>query len=233
MWLSAALFFIPFAVGMLLTLRDPTFAFRIVPEAMLRPLTEAYAKGFDGGRDGGESAMMAGFYVYNNVGIALRCFALGIFGGLGSAFYLVQNGLSIGAILGYVASQGAGENILTFIVGHGSLELGAIVIAGGAGLAMGWSIIAPGDMTRVQSLQKAARDIVIIVAGAAVMLVMAAAVEGFWSASSMPRPVKLSVGGILFILVMTYIMVAGRQGEPEKTDKTDKADKTEKKAVAA
>ena len=40
------------------------------------------------------------FYVYNNVGIALRCFALGIFGGLGSAFYLVQNGLSIGAILG-------------------------------------------------------------------------------------------------------------------------------------
>ena len=54
---------------------------------------------------------MAGFYVYNNVGIALRCFALGIFGGLGSAFYLVQNGLSIGAILGYVASQGAGENI--------------------------------------------------------------------------------------------------------------------------
>ena len=60
---------------------------------------------------------------------ALRCFALGIFGGLGSAFYLVQNGLSIGAILGYVASQGAGENILVFIVGHGSLELGAIVLA--------------------------------------------------------------------------------------------------------
>ena len=160
--------------------------------------------------------MMAGFYVYNNVGIALRCFALGIFGGLGSAFYLVQNGLSIGSILGYVASQGAGENILTFIIGHGSLELGAIVIAGGAGLAMGWSIIAPGDLTRVQSLQKRARDIIVIVAGASVMLVMAAAIEGFWSASSAPRPVKLAVGGLLFLLTMTYIMVAGRGADAEK-----------------
>lgn len=210
MALSTALFFLPFALGVALTLRDPTFAFRIVPEAMLRPLAEAYAKGFDAGRDGGESAFMAGFYVYNNVGIALRCFALGIFGGLGSAFYLVQNGLSIGAILGYVASQGAGQNILTFIVGHGSLELGAIVIAGGAGLSLGWSIVAPGDLPRVTSLQRRAREIVVIVAGAAVMLLMAAAVEGFWSASSAPRMVKLVVGGLLFVLVMTYILVAGR-----------------------
>ena len=134
MLLATGLFFIPLAIGVVLTLRDPAFAFRVAPEAMLRPLTEAYAKGFDEGRDAGEGTMMAGFYVYNNVGIALRCFALGIFGGLGSAFYLVQNGLSIGAILGYVASQGAGANIVTFIVGHGSLELGAIVLSGGAGL---------------------------------------------------------------------------------------------------
>jgi uncharacterized membrane protein SpoIIM required for sporulation len=217
MWLSTALFFVPFALGLVLTLHDPTFAFRIVPEAMLRPLTEAYAKGFDAGRDGGDNVLMAGFYVYNNVGIALRCFALGIFGGIGSAFYLVQNGLSIGAILGYVASQGAGENILTFIVGHGSLELGAIVISGGAGLALGWSIVAPGELTRVQSLQKRARDIIVIVAGAAVMLVMAAAVEGFWSASSAPRVVKIAIGGVLFVLVMTYIMVAGRNAKPAKS----------------
>lgn len=213
MGLAAALFFVPFALGVALTMHDSTFAFRIVPEAMLRPLAEAYAKGFDGGRDGGESTLMAGFYVYNNVGIALRCFALGIFGGLGSAFYLVQNGLSIGAILGYVASQGAGENILTFIVGHGSLELGAIVISGGAGLSLGWSIVAPGDLPRVTSLQRRAREIVVIVAGAAVMLLMAAAVEGFWSASSAPRTVKLVVGGLLFLLVTTYIAVAGRDVE--------------------
>lgn len=215
MLLAAGLFFIPLAIGVALTLRDPSFAFRIAPESMLRPLADAYAKGFDDGRDPGEGMMMAGFYVYNNVGIALRCFSLGIFGGLGSAFYLVQNGLSIGGILGYVASQGAGANIGTFIIGHGSLELGAIVIAGGAGLSLGWSVIAPGDLTRIASLQRAAREILVIVAGASVMLLMAAGIEAFWSASSTPREIKLAVGGTLFVAVLSYVLFAGRGRESD------------------
>ena len=210
MLLATSLFFIPLAIGAVLTLRDPSFAFRIAPEAMLRPLADAYAKGFDAGRDVGEGTMMAGYYVWNNVGIALRCFALGIFGGIGSAFYLVQNGLAIGAILGYVASQGAGDNIGIFIVGHGSLELGAIVLSGGAGLSLGWSIVAPGDVRRLTSLQRTAREVLVIVAGAAVMLMMAAGIEAFWSASSTPQLVKMIVGGALFVLVLGYILVAGR-----------------------
>ena len=211
MSLAAALFFAPLVLGLVFTLRDPSFAFHIVPESMLRPLTEAYAEGFDKGRAASDSSMMAGFYVNNNVGIALRCFALGIFGGLGSAFYLVYNGLSIGAILGYVGSQGAGLNIVTFIVGHGSLELGAIVLAGGAGLSIGWSIVAPGELTRIESLQKRARDVIVIVGGASVMLLMAACIEGFWSGSSAPREVKIGVGATLFLLTLFYIVFGGRQ----------------------
>ena len=214
MALAAALFFIPFALGLAGALHDPQFAFRVAPESMLRPLTEAYARGFDEGRAGGEGALMAGFYVNNNVGIALRCFALGVFGGLGSAFYLVQNGLSIGAIVGYVASQGAGGNILTFIVGHGSLELGAIVIAGGAGLAIGGAMILPGDRTRLASVQAVAGDIVTIVCGAAVMLLMAAGVEAFWSGSSVPSGVKRGVGAAMFVVVMAYLALGGRARGP-------------------
>lgn len=213
MLLAAALFFVPFVVGALVTLRDPLFAFRVAPEGMLRPLARAYAEGFQG-RDPGEGAMMAGFYVYNNVGIALRCFALGIFGGLGSAFYLVQNGLSIGAILGFVASEGAGQNLVTFIVGHGSLELGAIVLSGGAGLSLGWSLVAPGDLPRVVSLQRRARELLVVVAGSAVMLFLAAALEAFWSASSTPREVKLAVGGALFATVVGYLLLGGRGHPP-------------------
>ncbi|MCL2779803.1 MAG: stage II sporulation protein M [Polyangiaceae bacterium] len=213
MTLAAGLFFIPLAIGAWLTLRDPAFAFRVTPEAMLRQLTEAYTHGFDAGRGAGESVMMAGFYINNNVGIALRCFALGVFGGLGSAFYLVQNGITIGATLGYVTSQGAGMNILTFIVGHSSLELGAIVLAGGSGLSLGWSVVSPGDRTRLASLQKRAREIIVIVFGAAAMLLMAAGIEGFWSASSAPRTVKFAVGTVLFVLVALYVTLAGRRSD--------------------
>lgn len=208
--LATALFFVPFAAGIVAALAQPDLAFRVVPEATLRPLTEAYARGFDEGRAAGQDAVMAGFYVNNNVGIALRCFALGILGGIGSAFYLVQNGLSIGMILGYVASQGAGGNIVTFVVGHGSLELGAIVLAGGAGLAMGWSIVAPGDKTRVASLQAAARDVIVIVFGAAAMLMMAASIEAFWSGSSAPPVVKRGVGVAMFVSVLAYMIFVGR-----------------------
>lgn len=214
MLLAFALFFGPLLLGLLGSIDDPAFAFRVVPEAQLRPLVEGYQKGFAEGRPGGEGAAMAGFYVNNNVGIALRCFATGMFGGLGSAFYLVQNGLAIGTILGYVASQGAGANLLFFVIGHSAFELGAIVIAGGAGLALGWSMIAPGDRTRLASLQEAGRDVAVIVAGAAVMLLVAAGIEAFWSASSIPPGVKLAFGATCTAVVLVYILVAGR-GERE------------------
>jgi len=213
MLIAFALFFGPMLFGILGSLDEPSFAFRVVPEAQLRPLVEGYQKGFAAGRPGGEGAAMAGFYVNNNVGIALRCFATGIFGGLGSAFYLVQNGLAIGTILGYVASQGAGYNLLFFIMGHSAFELGAIVIAGGAGLAMGWSVIAPGDRTRLASLQESGRDVAVIVSGAAVMLFIAAAIEAFWSASSLPPVMKLTFGAVAFVAVVVYIFLAGRGEE--------------------
>jgi uncharacterized membrane protein SpoIIM required for sporulation len=210
MSLAATLFFLPLAIGAALAVRDPTFAFRVVPEAMLRPLADAYANGFGEGREAGEGLMMAGFYVYNNVGIALRCFALGIFGGLGSAFYLVHNGLSTGATLGYVASRGAGLNVAIFIVGHGSLELGAIVLAGGSGLSLGWSFVVPGSFPRSVALRRRASELLVVVAGSAVMLAMAALLEGFWSASSAPPLVKVGVGSVLAVLVLAYIGLAGR-----------------------
>jgi uncharacterized membrane protein SpoIIM required for sporulation len=208
--LAFVLFFAPFFGGLFATLADPNFAARIVPESMLGPLTEAYRRGFGSGRAIGIDATMAGFYVSNNVGIALRCFATGIVLGLGSTLYLVENGLVTGAILGHVAAMGGGDNIVTFIVGHGSLELGAIVLAGGAGLALGWSIVSPGEQSRLASLRACAKSVVPVVFGAAVMLFMAAAIEGFWSASSVPAAIKRTGGAAMFVAVLAYILLAGR-----------------------
>jgi uncharacterized membrane protein SpoIIM required for sporulation len=216
MLVAFLLFFVPFFGGLLATLAAPDFALRIVPESLLRPLADAYRHGFTSARGAGTDAEMAGFYVSNNVGIALRCFATGLVFGLGSALYLVENGLATGAILGHVASHGGGTNILTFMVGHGSLELTAIVLAGGAGLAMGWSLVAPGDRTRLASLRATARSVVPIVFGATIMLFMAAAIEGFWSASPVPALVKRAVGASMFVSVILYILLAGRGSRAAK-----------------
>ncbi|MGH7328628.1 MAG: stage II sporulation protein M [Polyangiaceae bacterium] len=212
MTIAFLLFFVPFFAAFFASMHDPSFAFRVASESQLRGLTESYRAGFAGGRESGQGAMMAGFYVNNNVGIALRCFATGIFFGVGSAFYLLSNGLATGAIIGYVTSQGAGDNILTFIVGHSSFELGAIVIAGGAGLALGWSLVAPGELTRMASLRHAGKDAAILASGAAAMLFIAASIEAFWSASSAPDIVKRTSGAIALALVLVYLVLGGRGG---------------------
>ena len=75
---------------------------------------------------------------------------------------------------------------------------------------LGWSVIAPGDKTRLASLEAAGKDAVVLVSGAAVMLFMAAAIEGFWSASAMPSAVKRITGAVMFLLVVLFLAFVGR-----------------------
>lgn len=207
---SAALFCIPCAIGVIAALFVPHAASEILPRSTLDAMADMYSKGFDGGRSEGTDSTMAGFYVYNNVGIAFRCFATGILFGLGSVFFLIYNGLHIGVVAGWVAASGFGRNIGTFMCGHGPFELTAIVIAGQAGLRMGHSLIVTNGRTRVGSLREAAPDLVRLIVGAAVMLLIAAGIEGFWSPSAIPPPVKWGASVVFSFLVAAYLTLVGR-----------------------
>src|SRR6202008_638920 len=96
--------------------------------------------------------MMFGYYIRNNVGVAFQCFAGGLFAGLGSVFFLAYNGAFSGALAGYLTQRGLSSTFYAFIATHSSFELTAIVLAGAAGLKMGHSLLAPGRLTRRQSL---------------------------------------------------------------------------------
>jgi uncharacterized membrane protein SpoIIM required for sporulation len=207
---SAALFVLPFLVGFVGSIGSRHFAAQVLPESMIEQMEESYSKGFDEGRDAGSNSLMAGFYVNNNVGIAFRCFATGILFGLGSVFFLVYNGLVMGTVMGAVVGAGYGRNILTFVCGHSPFELTAIVIAGAAGLQMGYALVATGGLTRWGSLRAQAGEIARLVLGAAAMLLVAAAIEGFWSPSAAPPRVKWVVAGVLATTVALYLGLAGR-----------------------
>jgi uncharacterized membrane protein SpoIIM required for sporulation len=208
--LSTLLFVIPWVVGQAATMHSPSFAKHVLPAAMLEGMAHAYSKGFDEGRAAGMDSGMAGFYVLNNVGIAFRCFATGIMFGLGSVFFLVYNGLVIGTVTGWVWNAGHGGNILTFMCGHAPFELTAILIAGAAGMRMGYALVDTKGRTRLGSLRSSAREIGALILGAAVMLVIAAGVEGFWSPSSAPAQVKWVVSIIFTLGVTAFLLFAGR-----------------------
>jgi uncharacterized membrane protein SpoIIM required for sporulation len=177
-------------------------------------------------RDPGAESTMAAFYVYNNVGIAFRCFATGILFGLGSVFFLAYNGLLIGAVAGLVTAAGHGRNLLTFMVSHGAFELTAIVISGAAGLVMGYALVDAGSLTRWASLRARAGDLFRMIMGAALLLLLAAAVEGYWSPAPIPPAVKLGVAPLLYALVVGYLLFAGRQGEARVGRQGGRGDET-------
>jgi uncharacterized membrane protein SpoIIM required for sporulation len=213
--LALGLFVLPGVVGFVGARASRSFALGVMSPEMAEQMEQMYKAGpGEDGRDESTDLGMAGFYVYNNVGIAFRCFATGVLFGIGSAFFLVYNGLLFGAVAGWLSTKGRMWNLLTFAAGHGAFELTAIVISGAAGLVMGYALVNTGGRSRFHSLRAKARDIFDLVVGAALMLMVAALIEGFWSPSGVPRTIKWTVAGGLYLLVTLYLCLAGRGPAP-------------------
>jgi uncharacterized membrane protein SpoIIM required for sporulation len=123
----------------------------------------------------------------------------------------VINGIMIGTVAGHLTQIGHGVPFWRFVSGHSGPELTAIVLAGGAGLRVGWAILAPGRRTRGRALVEAGRDGGLLVTGVFVLLVVAAFIEAFWSSIGwMPSPVKYGVGGTLWLGIGYWLLRGGR-----------------------
>jgi len=176
-------------------------------ESMYDPASDHFSKE----RPSDTNLGMFGYYIQNNIGIAFRTFAGGVLFGVGAIFFLVYNGIIIGATLGHLTGIGYGQTFFGFVAGHSALELTAIVLAGAAGLDLGWAVVAPGRLTRVEALKRAARSSVTLVYGVLLMLVLAAFVEGFWSPLvHVPSYLKYGVALLLWAGTIAYFSFAGR-----------------------
>ena len=164
-----------------------------------------------GMREADTSMMMFGYYIWNNVRIGFQTFAGGMLAGVGTAWFLGANGVIIGAVAGYLTQVGYHETFWSFVAGHSSLELLAIVLSGAAGFKLGLAIIAPGNLTRKAALMAAAKPAVRIMYGAAVMFFAAAFVEAFWSPiTEIPFSIKISAGVAGWVVLLAYFAFAGR-----------------------
>lgn len=225
---AAVIFFGPMAVSWAIIQHDPSLASRIIDPRALKLMEEMYSdkknetgnsstkigsqpkEWRDSSEFGEERALMAGFYTQHNGSIALDCFGRGILFGVGTVYTLIFNGIALGAISGYLIATGHSERFLSFVISHGSFELVAIAVAGGAGLMLGNALVHPGRRTRLEALRERGLEAIQVACGAAAMLVVAALIEGFWSPSAIPSVVKYSVGGLLWVVVLVYLSTAGR-----------------------
>ena len=186
----------------------PTYAEAMLGTEFLGNLETMFSQ--DLGRSPDEDLSMVGFYIFNNTGIGLKCFAFMLL--IIPGFYVtVYNAAVLGASFGYMSRPDVSgtENFYEFVTAHAPFELTAIVLAAGAGLRLGMSWVDTRGMTRVASMQRAGREVVPAVGAMMILFVMAAMIEGFLSPSAAPYWVKFSVLVLSILLLLVYFVGLG------------------------
>jgi len=149
----------------------------------------------------------------HNIRVTFYAFAMGAMFGVGTLYVLAFNGASFGSVLALTYKAGFGNALLTFVIGHGVVELSCIFIAGGAGLLIGSAMLMPGDLSRADALKSRGLDAVRLIVGCVPLLVLAGIIEGFISPAPINPIIKFSIGGITGLALYSYLVFAGRDPE--------------------
>jgi uncharacterized membrane protein SpoIIM required for sporulation len=202
---ATAIFLAGAAAGAFLTIYDPGFQLQVLGPEMVRTIErrEMWTHSIVTMKPAASSFIMT-----NNISVSFMAFASGVLAGLGPIYMMVMNGLLMGVISAACGLAGMGGKLWAFVALHGSLELPAVMIAGGAGLRLGHGLLFPGWLSRKQSLAAAGADAVQLVAGVVPILVIAGLIEGFLSPTDMPAILRFPLAAMLFALLVAYLMGA-------------------------
>jgi uncharacterized membrane protein SpoIIM required for sporulation len=206
-----------FLASMLYAYNSPQFTQQVVGEAMIESMEAMYSQPIDRG-DPNASGFMSGFYVWNNAGIGLQCFAAGMLLGVGGLFIVVSNAAVLGAVFGHMATIEQRVNFFNFVTAHGPFELTAIILSGAAGMRLGFALIDTRGWSRMASVRLAAREAVPSVAAAVILFILAAIIEAFISPFAIPYPVKAAVAVATSGMLVFYFVVLGYGPPPPATE---------------
>ena len=203
--------FTVFAVfGFLGTHFDPEFSELVGVEPAFRELyietkTPWWEQLNESNQEGASSIMT------HNIQVTIYTFAFGATAGLGTLFYLALNGANIASVVALTYRAGFGNDLVTFMVAHGVVELSCIFIAGGAGLLIGSAILMPGNFTRADALRTRGMEAVRLMMGVALLLVVAGTIEGFISPAPIDPRIKYGIAGLTGVTLYSYLLLVGRE----------------------
>jgi uncharacterized membrane protein SpoIIM required for sporulation len=168
-----------------LVAREPDWYYAFVPRTLAAgrdpaATTQSLAATLHGPLNRHEGLdVLAAFLFTHNAQIALFAFAFGFALCVMTIGLMAVNGCTVGAFLALFASHGLLLPAGGWLLIHGVTELFAVILAGGAGLSIGWAVVFPGERTRLDAAVRAGRRGGLVMAGVVVMLFVAALLEGF------------------------------------------------------
>lgn len=208
--LYAFLFFLVFClIGALSAKYDDSFVRLIMGDSYVNMTNENIAKGDPFGvyKQEGELSMFLRIAA-NNAYVSLLTFVSGVFMSIGPVFILLKNGIMLGSFEYYFFSKGLGAESVLVIWIHGTLEISAIIIAGGAGLVLGHGLLFPKTFTRLQAFKNSAKDGTKIALGIIPIIIVAAFFEGFITRhTGMPIWLSIFILGSSLLFMVWYVIL--------------------------
>jgi len=196
-------------IGIVSAKYDNTFVRLILGDGYVNMTNTNIAKGDPFGvyKSESPSLMFLGIAI-NNIYYSFLVFCWGAFFSVGTVFQLLRNGLMLGSFEYYFFSKGLGLQSILVIWVHGTLEISAIVITGGAGLAMGNGLLFPKTHTRLHSFKQGAKDGLKIALGVVPIFIVAAFFEGFVTRhTEMPVWLSISILASSLAFISWYVAI--------------------------
>ena len=201
---------VPAFVGYMMIRERPALAEELLPPLMIAR-AEAAAENQAEGRGYAETEkqyrpQVAALIISNNITVSFGTFVGGITFGLLTAWLLYTNGMMLGLVVGLFQNYHALPYLLTFILGHGVLELTAIFISAGAGFRLAKALIAPEDRTRRDALVVEGRIAARMIGAVVTLLAIAGTIEGLLSTSDAAPVWKYGVSATTAVFLILYLL---------------------------
>ncbi|MCY9785568.1 stage II sporulation protein M [Nocardiopsis sp. EMB25] len=146
----------------------------------------------------------------NNAWVAAQAVIGGVFLGLWTLYVLVVNAVGVGQVAAMMIANDRADVFFGLILPHGLLELTAVFVAGGVGLKLGWTIIAPGHRTRLRALGEEGRAAVAVVLGLVAVLFVSGLIEGFVTGWVETVWLRVGIGVLAEALFLAYVYTLGK-----------------------
>jgi len=161
---------------------------------------------------GGLAAFATMLFTHNSR-VCIFSFALGFMFGVPTAMLIIYNGATLGAMMALFDSRGLGFEMAGWLIIHGSTEFFAIILAGAAGLRIGWAVVFPGEETRMAAAAKAGSVSAIAMGGVVVMLLVAGLLEGFGRQLITNDLARYGIGVAMLIGWLLYFYIPRREDQ--------------------
>jgi uncharacterized membrane protein SpoIIM required for sporulation len=212
--LVTAWFVLSLAIGWALVAFNPELVSLVASEAMIDTVR------------GGElwtddllnivpSSVLAVGILTNNVVVALFACCIGVFYGIGTLYLIGLNGLMIGAVFAFTGRYGLDGRLFEFVVAHGIVELAVICISGAVGITLGQALISPGQRSRRDAFEAAARRAARVMVVCVAFLVGAGLIEGYVSPDPrFPLAARVVIGVCYAFLLAVVVSGAATRRRP-------------------